>query len=341
MTKHYIHPGAFALEAGGILNDLHIAYHTYGKMNAEASNVVWICHALTANSDAASWWPGLVGSGKLIDPAKHFIVCANILGSCYGTTGPSDNDPSTGQPYLRQFPFITVRDMVKAHIILRQHLGITKISLLMGGSLGGYQALEWAVMEPGNIGHLFLLTTSATESAWGISIHQAQRMALEADQTFLNNEPQGGANGVKAARAIGILTYRNYEIIVQKQTDPDPEKLDGLLAASYIIHQGNKLAERFTAYSYYTISKAMDSHHLGRGRGGDVAKVLSAIDQPTLLLGISSDLLCPPQEQRNIAAAMPNAIYEEIHSAYGHDGFLVESDKIGEKLEAFLVEYSL
>ena len=231
--------------------------------------------------------------------------------------------------------------MVKAHILLRNHLGIEKISLLMGGSLGGYQALEWAVLEPERIGHLFLLTTSATESAWGISIHQAQRMALEADQSFINNEPEGGANGVKAARAIGILTYRNYEIMVQKQTDPDPEKIDGLLAASYIIHQGNKLAERFTAYSYYIISKAMDSHHLGRGRGGNAAKVLTAISQPTLLLGISSDLLCPPQEQRNIAAALPNAIYEEIHSAYGHDGFLVESDKIGEKLQEFLLKYKI
>ena len=334
--KEYVINEQFDLEKGGSLPQLRIAYHTFGNLNSAKSNVVWICHALTANSDVRSWWPGLVGEGKIIDPGKYFIVCANIIGSCYGTTGPLSTDPDTGDHYLHQFPAVTVRDMVKAHTLLRKQLGINHIQLLVGGSLGGYQALEWAVSEPNVIQNLFLLTTSATESAWGIAIHQAQRMALEADRSFVEGNAYGGAAGVKAARAIGIITYRNYEIMVEKQTDPDPEKTDGLKAASYMIHQGNKLAERFNAYSYFTLSKAMDTHHLGRGRGGNVDDVLSKIIQPTLLIGISSDLLCPPQEQRHISQKLPNCTYIEIDSVYGHDGFLVESDKIEVYLKEFL-----
>lgn len=334
--EHYIHEGIFELETGGKLRNLRIAYHTFGEMNADKSNVVWICHALTANSDPTAWGEGLVGEGKIINPTKYFIVCANIIGSCYGTTGPLDIDENTGSPYLRNFPFITIRDMVDAHILLRRHLGIDHIHLLMGGSMGGYQVLEWALKEPKVIKHIFLLATSATESAWGIAIHEAQRMALQADQTYLNNEPEGGAAGVRAARAIGMLTYRNYDIMVAAQTEPDKEKVDGLRAASYINYQGNKLAKRFNAYSYHVLTSAMDSHHLARGRNGSVAEILATITQPSLVLGFSSDILCPPSEQRSIAASLPNAQYHEIDSAYGHDGFLVESQKIGVFLREFL-----
>ena len=150
---HY--PHTIALEGGESLAELTIAYTTYGTMNADKSNVVWICHALTANSDAADWWNGVVGPGHIIDPEKHFVVCANILGSCYGTTGPLSINPATQAPYYSSFPLVTIRDMVKAHILLREHLGIEKIFLLMGGSMGGYQAMEWCILENDRIGQLF------------------------------------------------------------------------------------------------------------------------------------------------------------------------------------------
>jgi homoserine O-acetyltransferase len=322
----------FQLESGQQLPGLTIAYHTYGQLNAAKDNVVWICHALTASSDAAGWWPGVVGAGHVIDPSRHFIVCANILGSCYGTTGPLSINPETGRPWYHLFPPITIRDMVQAHILLRQHLGIEKIHLLMGGSMGGYQALEWCVMEPQAIDRLFLLATSPTESAWGIAVHATQRLAIEADSSWQTDSATAGQKGLKAARAIGILTYRNYGILVQKQTDPDTEKLDHYRAASYIDYQGDKLVKRFNAYSYWLLTKAMDTHHLGRGRGGDVEKLLANIRQKTLLIGISSDILCPLQEQRHMQEHIPDSTLIEIDSAYGHDGFMVEAEKISRYL---------
>lgn len=330
---HYNQP--FPLENGQSLPALTIAYHTYGTLTAN-SKVVWICHALTANSEVADWWPGVVGQDCVINPDEYFIVCANILGSCYGTTGPVSINPATGQPWYHQFPLITIRDMVQAHILLRQHLGINSIYLLMGGSMGGYQAMEWSVQEKEVIQRLFLLATSPTESAWGIAIHATQRLAIEADSTWKEASPQAGQKGLKAARAIGMLTYRNYGIMVQKQTDPDTEKLDDYRAASYINYQGDKLVKRFNAYSYWSLTKAMDTHHLGRGRGGDVEKLLQGIPQQTLLIGISSDILCPLEEQRHMKAHLPNATLVEIDSAYGHDGFMVEAGKISQCLMTWL-----
>jgi len=334
--NHLNYEQPFELESGESLPGITITYNTYGVLNKDGSNVVWVCHALTANSDVAAWWPGVVGASGVITPDKYFIVCANILGSCYGTTGPLSEDPRTGRPYYHEFPMITIRDMVKAHILLRQHLGIERISLLMGGSMGGYQALEWAIMEPGRIGRLFLIATSPTESAWGIAIHTAQRLAIEADSTWLEASPKAGSKGLKAARAIGILTYRNYGIMVQKQTDPDPEKLDNYRASSYITYQGDKLVSRFNAYCYWLLTKAMDSHHLARGRGRPVEEVLRSITQPTLLIGIGSDILCPLEEQRFIARHIPRAQLMEIDSVYGHDGFMVEGGTIGKHLGDWL-----
>lgn len=322
----------FELESGESLPGITIAYNTYGVLNKDGSNVVWVCHALTANSDVAAWWPGVVGPSDVITPDKYFIVCANILGSCYGSTGPLSEDPRTGKPYYHEFPMITIRDMVKAHILLRKHLGIERIHLLMGGSMGGYQALEWAVMEPERIGKLFLIATSPTESAWGIAIHTAQRLAIEADSTWLEVSPKAGSKGLKAARAIGILTYRNYGIMVQKQTDPDPEKLDNYRASSYITYQGDKLVNRFNAYCYWLLTKAMDSHHLARGRGRSVEEMLRSITQPSLVIGIGSDILCPLEEQRFIARNIPDAQLVEIDSVYGHDGFMVEGGTIARHL---------
>ena len=315
---------------------MNIAYHVYGKLNEEKNNVVWVCHALTANSDAVDWWKGVVGQGTLIDPEKYFIVCANILGSCYGSTGPLTNDPKTGQPYFNKFPLITIRDMVNANILLRQHLGIDKIHLLMGGSMGGYQVLEWCLMEPGIIKNSFLIATSATESAWGIAVHTTQRLAIESDPTWNEANVNAGQKGLKAARAIGMLTYRNYGILVERQSDPDAEKIDNFKASSYINYQGDKLVKRFNAYSYWLLTKSMDSHNISRGRGGDPKKVLQTIQQKTLIIGISSDILCPLHEQELLAENIPNSNLVEIDSPFGHDGFITEADKISNELSRWM-----
>lgn len=334
--QHFVHNEPFTLEQGAILPRLEITYVTYGKKNASGSNTVWVCHALTANADVADWWPGMVGEGFVIDPEKYFIVCANIIGSCYGSSGPLSIDPATNSPYYSRFPAITIRDMVRANILLRKHLGIDHIHLLIGGSMGGYQAMEWALMEPEKIEQLFLLATSPSESAWGIAVHTAQRLALTADPTWNAASAEAGKNGIKAARAIGMLSYRNYNIMVKTQSDTDVEKLNNYKAASYIEYQGEKLAARFNAYSLWLLTKAMDTHHLARGRNASTDDILKKIQQPSLIIGISSDILCPLAEQQHMAAMMANATLVEIDSAYGHDGFMVESGKISAAFEKWI-----
>jgi homoserine O-acetyltransferase len=331
---HYPHP--FELENGSSLPEITVAYNTYGTLNQEKTNVVWICHHLTANSAVAEWWPGMVGAGHIIDPQKYFIVCANMLGSCYGSTGPLTVNPQTRQPYYSSFPAVTIRDMVKAHILLRKHLAIEKIHLLIGGSMGGYQAMEWCVEEKGEIDNLLLLTTSAAESAWGIAVHAAQRLAIEADATWKDLNVRAGSKGLKAARAIGMLTYRNYGQLVQNQTDTDREKLDNYKASSYINYQGDKLAGRFNAYSYWLLTKSMDTHNISRGRGGNLATVLKSLQQRVLIIGVNSDILCPLKEQQFMTTHIPNATLIAIDSAYGHDGFMVESEKISQYLASWL-----
>jgi homoserine O-acetyltransferase len=231
---------------------------------------------------------------------------------------------------------VTIRDMVNAHMLLRKHLGIDRIHLLMGGSMGGYQVLEWAAMENDLIQNLFLVGTSATESAWGIAVHTSQRLAIEADPTWNSSTSGGGQRGLKAARAIGVITYRNYGILVDKQTDPDPEKLDGYKASSYINYQGDKLVNRFNAYSYWLLTKSMDSHHLGRGRGGKPEMVLQRFKQKTLIIGITTDILCPLHEQEFLAEYIPNSTLIKIDSPYGHDGFITEATKISKALREWL-----
>ena len=336
MMQTYKYEGTFVLECGKSLPGIDIAYNTYGKMNADKSNVVWVCHALTANSSAAEWWPGVVGDKGFINPENYFIVCANILGSCYGSTGPLSINPETNQSYYSSFPLITIRDMVNAHILLRKELGIEKIHLVMGGSMGGYQAMEWCVMETKIIENLFLIGTSPTESAWGISVHTAQRLSIEADSTWKDLSKEAGQKGLKAARAIGMLTYRNYGILVQRQTDHDSEKIDNFKASSYINYQGDKLVNRFNAFSYWLLTKSMDSHHIARGRGGKVEDVLKNIEQKTLIIGISSDILCPINEQRYMAEYIPDSTLVEIDSIFGHDGFIVEAEKISQQLARWL-----
>ena len=202
--------------------------------------------------------------------------------------------------------------------------------------MGGYQVLEWTAMENDRIQNLFLVGTSATESAWGIAVHTSQRLAVEADPTWNSQTAGGGQRGLKAARAIGVITYRNYGILVDKQTDPDPEKLDNYKASSYINYQGDKLVNRFNAYSYWLLTKSMDSHHLGRGRGGKPEKILQKFKQKTLIIGITTDILCPLHEQEFLAEHIPNSTLIKIDSPYGHDGFITEATKISKALRDWL-----
>ncbi len=336
MTARTLHISApFHTESGAVLPELHIAYHTWGVPNPEQDNIVWIAHALTANSDAAAWWPGLVGPGRLLDPERYFIICANIIGSCYGSTGPASVNPETGQMYGLDFPLLTIRDMVRAHQLLQQHLGIRRIRLGIGGSMGGQQLLEWAASDPGLFEHLALLATNARHSPWGIAFNEAQRMAIFADPSIRQLHPDAGARGLEAARAIAMLSYRHYHTYQRTQLDPTHDKIDDFLAGSYQRYQGQKLQRRFQAHAYLALSRAMDSHNIGRGRES-VETALSKIPAKTLVVSIESDILFPPDEQRFIAQHMPNAYRETISSLYGHDGFLIEFDKISALVRSLL-----
>jgi homoserine O-acetyltransferase/O-succinyltransferase len=330
----YQHKGFFHLENGQYLKDIEIAYHTFGNLNADKSNVIWICHALTANSDPSEWWKGLVGSNYLFNEKKHFIVCANILSSCYGSTSPLHINPETNQAYYHLFPDITLRDMVKAHQLLAKHLGIKKINTLIGGSLGGQQALEWAIEDKEKFEHLILLATNAVHSPWGIAFNESQRLAILADRSYYSQQETGGQKGLLAARSIALLSYRSYNAYHQSQKENNNNKTKDFNASSYQKYQGEKLVNRFNAFSYVALSKAMDSHNVGRNRES-IEKALSEIKAKTLCIAIKSDILFPPSEQYFLSEYIPNATYTEIESEYGHDGFLIETESISKVIKAF------
>lgn len=327
--------GPFALESGDVLPSLQIGYNTFGRLNQRKDNVVWVCHALTANSNPVDWWPGFVGPGCTINPEKHFIVCANMLGSCYGSTGPASPLPERRIPYYHDFPPVTIRDLVRAHTLLRQHLGIEQIRLLIGGSMGGQQVLEWAVHEPEVVQQIAAIATNAQHSPWGIAFNAAQRMAIEADPSYYHRSLTGGQNGLAAARAIAMLSYRSYTAYERTQTDDRSRKFRDFRAESYQRYQGDKLVHRFSPHSYVTLSRAMDSHDLGRSRG-PVEEVLQSIRARALLIGVTTDELFPVTEQRFLSQHIPNAIYAEVDSSYGHDGFLIETEQLSYILESHL-----
>jgi homoserine O-acetyltransferase/O-succinyltransferase len=331
----------FILESGQRLSRYHLAYHTYGRLNANRDNVVWIFHALTANSAAHEWWDGLVGKGKLLDPDHYFIVCANVPGSCYGSIGPLDMDVSTGQPFYYDFPMITTRDIIRAFQPLRKYLGIQKIHIGIGGSLGGQQLLEWAIEEPALFENIIPIATNAFHSPWGIAYNTTQRMAIEADGTWGQRQPDAGLSGMKAARAAALISYRSYEGYLKTQAKNDNQQLispngesEGG-AASYQRYQGEKLAKRFNGFSYYQLSKTMDSHHVGRGRHS-IKDALNQIAAHTLVVGIDSDVLFPVSEQEFLAENIPGADFVVIGSLFGHDGFLLEYDQLSKHILKFL-----
>jgi homoserine O-acetyltransferase len=318
---------SFTTETGATLPGLEIAYNTYGTLNDEEDNVVWVCHALTANSDVEAWWPGMVGEGLLFDTTKYYIVCANVLGSCYGTTGPASVNPLTGKKWLNDFPLITVRDLVNVHEILRKHLGIKKIHTIIGASIGGYQALEYSIMFPGLIERLILLASGSKQTPWALAFSESMRLAMEADCTFTSGDPDGGKKGLKAARSIALISYRTMQAYNQTQKEDDDTKLTSFRASSYQSYQGEKLVKRFDPYSYWCLTCLSDTHNIGRNRGG-LINALKMLKARILCVGIKSDLLFPTDEQKLIATHAENAEYVEIDSFYGHDGFLIETDLV-------------
>ncbi|MDB4534517.1 homoserine O-acetyltransferase [Vicingaceae bacterium] len=323
----------FKLESGKTLPELNIAYTTLGQLNESKSNVVWVTHALTANANASEWWSGLIGEGKFFNPKEHFIICANIMGSCYGSTGPLSLNPESGNPYHHHFPELTIRDIVNSLDQLRKHLDLKKIQTLIGGSLGGQQAMEWAIKVPDLFENLILIATNAQHSPWGIAFNESQRLAIKTDRTWLSYSDDAGLKGLKTARSIALLSYRNYQTYKRTQSD-EVEKTDDYKAASYQNYQGEKLVERFNAFSYYQLSKVMDSHNVGRGRGG-VKKALKEIKAKTLVVAISSDLLFPVTESLTLVEGIVGSEIEVIDSLYGHDGFLIETDLLEETFENF------
>jgi homoserine O-acetyltransferase len=325
------------LESGKVLPEYHLAYTTYGKINEKKDNVVWIFHALTANSVPSEWWPGLVGEGKLFDPQKYFIVCVNMPGSCYGSIGPFDTNPASGQTYFHDFPFFTPRDMIRSYQPLKEFLGIEKLKIGIGGSMGGQQLLEWAIEETELFEYIFPIGTNAQHSPWGIALNASQRMCIEADSSWKENNKYAGMEGMKAARSIALNSYRSYETYLATQSESSLEKIENFKSESYQKYQGEKLAKRFNAFSYYFLSKGMDSHNVGRGRVS-IEKALQRIHSKALSIGITTDILFPVNEQKLIGKNIPQGEFIEIHSLYGHDGFLLEFESIQKIIEDFLAK---
>lgn len=335
-VKFYHYQHEFTLENGDTLPELTIAYHTFGILSPQKDNVIWVCHALTANSDVADWWPHTVEPGKFLDPERYFIVCANILGSHYGTTGPLTPNPLTDRPWYGTFPEITVRDMVACHRLLAEHLGIRQVKMLIGSSIGGFQCLEWSVIHPGFAENLVLIATSARSKPWAIAFNESQRMALENDPTFGEANENAGGAGLATARSIALLSYRGQTAYDRTQDDPEAgTKTSKYKASSYQRYQGEKLRRRFNAYSYYRFTQAIDSHNIGRGRDS-IEKVLAGIRSRCCIVAISSDILFPPSEHDILRENIPGAEYHLIDSDFGHDGFLIEHEKLNRIILNFL-----
>lgn len=325
MLRHkYRYPDEFTFEGGGSVEGLDLAFHTSPRPYTPGEKVIWICHALTADSDVEDWWPEMVGSGKFLDTDKYFIVCCNMLGSCYGSEGPSSINPKTGKPYLLTFPRVSVRDIVRGLDLVRQHMGISHIDLLIGASIGGFQAQEWSIMCPDLFDRAIYVATLPRVTPWLSAFEESQRMALLADPAFTEAKDLDSAKPALAcARSIAMLSYRNERGYNFRQWEETDDTLFADRSCSYQRYQGKKLADRFDAYSYYYLSYSVDSQNVGRGRGG-VKAALSGIKAKSVVVSIDSDLIFPPYEMEEMAASIPGAEYKMITSLYGHDGFLLE-----------------
>lgn len=336
MAEVYHHSEAITLESGAVLTEVDITYDTFGTLNAAKDNVIWVCHALTANSDVADWWPHTVEEGRFLDPTRYFIICANFLGSHYGTTSPLSVNPATGEKYYYDFPQITVRDMVKCHQLLAKHLGIERVKLLIGSSIGGFQCMEWAITEPKFMESVALIATTTCTEPWAAAFNESQRMAIRTDRTWGERRDDAGIDGMAVARSIALISYRGGAAYNATQQDENPAEASFTRRAhSYQQYQGEKLRRRFNAMSYYRLSEAVDSHNIARGRGS-IAEALAKIEARTLVVAISSDILFPPEAHTPMREHIRDVEYHLIESEFGHDGFLVEHEKLNTIIQNFI-----
>lgn len=348
----------FLLESGVSLPRIDIAYETFGTLNEDGTNAIVVCHALTGNAHAGSkgpasgnagWWDGIIGKGKGLDTDRYFVVCSNILGSCYGTTGPASLNPATGRQYRMAFPQVTVRDMVRVQKRLLDTIGVRRIETVIGGSLGGMQVLEWGVLYPDFVRTLIPIATSAKHSAWCIGISEAQRLAIMSDPAWKGgNYTEQPAQGLALARMIAMISYRSrpsFEARFGRTTvtgtdhERDLRTFDQLPYSfqieSYLRYQGQKLVERFDANTYLSLTRAMDLHDVSAGRGS-VKDALGEVKAKVLCVGISSDVLYPVVEQQQISETLPHGRYAEIDSIHGHDAFLIEFEALNGLIRRFL-----
>ncbi len=336
-VTRWLDAGPFEVEAGVTLPRVRVAYRTWGRLNPARDNAVVVCHALTGDANVDRWWEPLIGPGRGVDTEQWFVVASNVLGGCYGTTGPTSLDPATGEPYGPDFPRVTIRDMVRLQRRLIDHLGVRRIATVVGGSMGGMQALEWAALYPELVRSIVPIAVGAEHSPWCIGISEAQRQAVYTDPDW-----QGGrytrrpARGLAVARQIGMISYRSPQSFGERFGRRGGEAFE---VESYLRHQGEALVARFDANTYVNLTYAMDSHDLGRERGGKQA-ALAAVTCPALVIGISSDVLYPVAEQRELVELLPAAHYLELDVPHGHDGFLVEGEMVGEAVGRFLAEAS-
>ena len=354
--------GGLSLESGAVLPEVIIAYETYGTLNADKSNAILILHALTGDAHVAGraapgqltpgWWDSMVGPGKPIDTDKYYVVVPNALGGCQGTTGPSSWRQKSSEIWARwgaEFPRLTIRDQVSAEIHLAKQLGIAQFELVVGASMGGLRALEWAIIGPENgigVKKLAAIATTAATSADQIAWAHPQLAAIRLDPNFNNGQyyaappDHGPHRGLAVARQIAHATYRSAtELDTRFQRYPqqgeDPLQDGRFAVQSYLDHHGDKLARRFDANAYITLTEAMLTHDLGRDRGG-VAAALATITAETLVVAVDSDRLYPVGQSKTIAANLPNVELAVIHSAYGHDGFLIEHQQLAPLIETLI-----
>jgi len=328
-----------SLEYGGELNPLQLAYHTWGKLNERCTNAILISHGLTANSDAKEWWGPLVGDGKLFDTSQYFVICINTLASPYGSTSPltyhqNGNTATT-------FPKITIRDIVNSQKMLLDHLGVRQLQTVVGPSLGGMLALEWPLVYPQFIKTIVSLGSTARHTGWHIGLSATQREAIKSDPVWNNGEygTEQPRQGLGLARKIAMLSYRSaasfeerFDRVLQNGQE------DYFAVESYLDYQGDKLVDRFDANCYLAMTEIMDTHDVGRGRGSYV-EALKTIKCPSLIISISSDVLYPVHEQKELVEHIPNADYTIIDSEKGHDAFLIDLDQIIEQITPFKNKY--
>lgn len=348
--RAFVECGPLALESGAELPDVRLAYETWGHRSVDATgavdNAILVLHALTGDSHLAGaagpghptpgWWDALVGPGRPLDTDRWYVVAANILGGCQGSTGPSSAAPD-GRPWGSRFPDLTVRDQVRAEVRLADRLGIDRWAAVIGGSAGGMRALEWAIEQPGRVDRLLLLATSARASAEQIALSAIQQAAIVHDHDFAGGDyydhDHGPVRGLAVARQVAHLSYRCEPELEQRFGRDRNPVINGerpaYRVASYLEHHGVKLARRFDPNSYLVLTRAMDSHDVGRARGG-VTAALSRITARTIVAGIDSDRLYPLPQQEELAAGITTAgPVRVVRSLHGHDGFLVESEQVG------------